>query len=539
MAIQELIGRVLELRQQAMNARLQAERDRRQRRQENDRYVTGGVNWNGYGLETLIKFVAERASPGQLDSLADEWRRHGSSVAQASNDLQRSLDRLMPFWTGASADNASRVVTTNARWVSELGGTAQQMAGPIQDAGGALRSAQDTMPGKPSDPWYLGAGGGALAGFAVAGPIGFGSSKRKLKRKAVQTMERYEAALLGVDSTTPQFGLPSDGVNPGADPIRNPGTGVGTPTPGQTPPGATPPSLTPGGRPGDISTVPSFGNGDPGSRWRAITGGPTPGFGGLGPGGAGPGFGGLPGMVPPGGFGRGGGPGGSRTGGSRIGGGIPGGGLGTGRGGTDTTRRSGAPGRSGLPVGGGLGGRGAGGQDGQHRNRTGTGTGRGSGPLGGGLGGRGTGQDSERNRARGTTGTAGAGAGRYGAGGLGAGTGRGLGMGAGSGRGGSRGRSDSDADSRDAAGGFGPGAGPGAGAGLGPGGRGGIGDDEERRGRGRFGRGGALDAHGSGYGAGGAGARREEDEEHHRKFPVEEDPFSSSDLKAAPPVIGL
>jgi hypothetical protein len=40
-------------------------------------------------------------------------------------------------------------------------------------------------------------------------------------------------------------------------------------------------------------------------------------------------------------------------------------------------------------------------------------------------------------------------------------------------------------------------------------------------------------------GPAGAGARGDEDEEHHRKFPVEEDPFSATDLKAAPPVIGL
>jgi hypothetical protein len=66
-----------------------------------------------------------------------------------------------------------------------------------------------------------------------------------------------------------------------------------------------------------------------------------------------------------------------------------------------------------------------------------------------------------------------------------------------------------------------------------------VGEDGEHRARGRFARG-PLEAHGAGgYGApGGAGTRKEEDDEHRRKFPVEEDPFST-DLKAAPPVIGL
>lgn len=476
MAIDELIRQVVDRARQAADMRAEAERERRQRRRENDHYVMGGVNWDGFSLEHLIKMVAERASPGQLDALAGEWRTHGEQINRASVDLQRSLGTLMQFWSGQSADDAGRLVTRNATWITELGTTAQNMANPIQDAGGALRSAQDTMPGKPSSSWWAGAGGGAAAGFAVGGPVGaafgaaiggiasafgFGSSKKKLKRKAVQTMQRYEGALLGIDGTTPQFGLPSDGGNPGGDPLRRTPPGVGTPGGPPSPPGGggigrTP--FGPGTPPRDF-TNPS--GAIPGSRWPVLTGvtpSPGPSFGGGTP--PGGGFGGLPpGMLPPGGGGRG--LGGGRTGGTR---GMPGaGGLGAGRGlGQDAERRAGRAGRAGgLGAGGmGGGGRGAGGQDSEHQRRVGRG--------------------------------AGAGRGGYGAGGLGAG------------------------------------------------GRSGAAEDGEHRARGRFGRAG-LDPHGGGgYGGagGGAGGRPEEDDEHHRKFPVEEDPFST-DLKAAPPVIGL
>ena len=468
MVFDGLIQQVLERVQHATAARAEAERAHRAQREENDHYVTGGVNWDGFSLEHLIKMVAEQASPQQLDALAGEWRRHGSSINQASTDLQRSVDKLMQFWSGASADDASRTVTTNAAWITELGTTAQDMAGPIEHAGGALRSAQDTMPGKPHSSWLASAGGGAAAGFAVGGPVGaafgaaiggiasafgFGSSKKKLKRKAVQTMQRYEGALLGIDQTTPQFGSAAGGTDPGGDRLRNPGPGVGTPNPGPTPPGATGPIRTPGGavtppRGFDWGTTPSLADGGPAARWQGLTGvgpgGLGPGEFGSGPAARGPGFGGLPGGPFPGG-----------------------------RGGL-------APGGRGLA---GAGGRGVG------------------------AGGRGPG-------ARGG----------YGAGGLGAG-GRGMGQ-------------DSEHRGRGArAGRAGSGA---AGERLGAGGRGGIGEEAERRAaRGRFGRGG-LDPHGgNGYGGmGGAGSRKEEDDEHHRRFPVEEDPFSS-DLKAAPPVIGL
>lgn len=444
---EQLLQRIADARASALLAAQAAQDERGRRRDENDLWVTGGVHWNGYGLESLIKMVAERSSVGQLEALAGEWSRHGTAVSQASDDLQRSLTKLMQFWGGTAADEAVRKVMTNARWIGELGQTAQEMSGPIRDASGALRSAQSTMPGMPKNSWLATAGGGAAAGFAVGGPIGaafgaaiggiasafgFGNKKKKMKRKAVQTMERYEGALLGVDQITPQFPGPTDGANPG-DP--------GGPRPGQ-PPIDRPsvPVVPPGGgivRPapmpvdGNTSTDPSFAFG-PEGRWQSLTG--------LGQGGGGVG---APGV------GGGGGGGGGLGLGGGFGGGFP-------------------PGMAGGRGVAGAGGRGAGGVGG-----------RGAGAMGGPAG-------------RGGQGARGAG-------------GRGAG-----GRGG---------------GGF-----PGSGAG-GAGGRG----DKDYRGRGRFSKAGA-------FGPGGAGGgRREEDEEdgeHRRTVPLEEDLFSS-DLKAAPPVIGL
>ena len=416
MGFEQLLQRVADARTLALQAAQAAQAERRRRREENDLWVTGGVNWNGYGLKSLIRMVADRSSTGQLEALAGEWSRHGGAVVRASDDLQRSLTTLMRFWGGSASDEAVRKVMTNATWISELGDTAQRMSGPIMDAAGALRSAQDTMPGMPKNHWWATAGGAAAAGFAVGGPIGaafgaalggiasafgFGSNKKKMKRKAVQTMERYEGALLGIDQTTPQFGGPSAGSNPGdplaprptAPPIDRPGVPVVPPGGGVARPVPTPVT-------GDHGTDPAFAFG-PEGRWQSLTG--------LGPGAASPG---LP---------------------SLGGGGGSGPGLGLGP----------------LP---GMAGRG--------------------GPVGGPVG---------------------RGGGARGAGGRGAG-GRGGGY---------------------------------------PGGMGGRGD-REFRGRGRFSKSGA-------FGSGAAGGRREDGEddgEHRRTVPIEEDLFSS-DLKAAPPVIGL
>jgi hypothetical protein len=440
---EQLLQRVADARAAALQAAQAAQDERRRRREENDLWVNGGVNWNGYGLESLIKMVAEKSSVGQLDALAGEWSRHGSAVSKASDDLERSLGKLLQFWSGSASDEAARTVMSNARWIGELGDTAQQMSGPIRDASGALRSAQDTMPGMPKNSWLATAGGGAAAGFAVGGPVGaafgaaiggiasafgFGNKKKKMKRKAVQTMQRYEGALLGVDQTTPQFGGPSDGANPGGPNGPNPGNPITRPGNPPLPPGGGVVNPFPGGGNGNHVTDPSFASG-PEGRWQSITN-------------PGPGVSGVPGA------GGGGGGGGFGLGPGGLGGFPPGMGRGAGQGGT-----------------GGRGGRGAG---------------MGGVPGRSGAGGRG--------------GTGGRGAGGRGAGGRG-------------------------------------GAGyPGSGGGAG--GRG----DKEYRGRGRFSKAGAL-----GQGGGGAGGRRGEDEddgEHRRTVPIEEDLFSS-DLKAAPPVIGI
>ncbi|WP_147460192.1 hypothetical protein [Actinokineospora cianjurensis] len=467
--LDDVVRRMAEQAEHAAAARRAAEQERRRRREADDSYVTGGVHWDGYSLKSLQRMVGDQANAGQLDMLAGEWARYGEKVAQASKDLSGSMTKLLQFWSGSASQDASRTVVSNAAWISQLGGTAQQMADPIQDAGGALRSAQSTMPGgSPSSPFLATAGGGAAAGFAIGGPVGaafgaalggiasafgFGSNKKKMKRKAVQTMQRFETAVLGIDGTTPRFGTPADGVDPGVNRPQPQPPRTGVPGPGVTVPGG------PGRGPSDPSApVPGFGGGPsmgttpslaPGfdkgweNHWRGLTG---VGTGGQLPGGIGSNVGNGPGNIGLGGGGY-----------------VPGGFGGGGRGGANGSGRAG---------------------------------------LGSGVGAGGRGADGSRGRGGAGRGLAGAGAGS-------SGTGRGgLAGGGGSGvPGGGRGRDGSRGGSR-----FGRASG--------------FGTDPHGR-------------SGSGYGMPPGSARdKEEDGEHRRRVPIEEDPFTTADLTAAPPVIG-
>lgn len=269
-----------------------------------DRYVTGGTNWDGYDLNTLIGMVAQPASPAQVDAVAGLWRTHGASITQSAENLAQSLHTLMNYWQGSAAEQATNTVTGNANWIGTVGQTAGQVADSVEDAGGALRSAQNTMPGAPaSAPWsgFGTAAGGAAAGAVLAGPFGaaagamvgglasvFGSgdNQNQLKQQAVQTMQRYEQAAVTIDTNTPRFAVPAGaGTDSGAATASDPGGGTtsGTGTPPTDPAGALSTAL-------DQNTLPSFAA-DPTARWHALTGG----AGGLGGRFGGAGSGGLAG----------------------------------------------------------------------------------------------------------------------------------------------------------------------------------------------------------------------------------------------------
>jgi uncharacterized protein YukE len=322
----------------------------RSKSREDDRYVVGGTHWDGFSHKSLFKMVWENADPVHVERLADTWSRQGQSIAARSEDLQRSLDKLMRYWSGSAADEAANTVRRNTVWLSELGETASRMSGPIDHAAGALRSAQQQMPAPPDGFDWSSLGGGAAAGFAMGGPVGAGigamiggvgslfggaSKKKKLKRRAVQTMQRFETAAIDVDGTTPAFMGPANG---GA------GGGTTVPSGGSGGVGALPPHLRPlpgsggvaGGDTGTSGagrglTIPSFAGGGHDPRWAALTSGPGAlgadvsrfgaGLGGLGTGGPFGGPGGLLGALPTGrGSGIGAGARDMLRGGGRLGG---------------------------------------------------------------------------------------------------------------------------------------------------------------------------------------------------------------------------
>jgi len=122
------------------------------------------------------------------------------------------------------------------------------MGGPIDDAAGALKAAQATMPPVPPAPPEAVPGaaptaaadmaaltgsplGAAIGATAEGSTSGFAAQaeQTEAKRVAVETMQRFEEAALGIDRTTPRFLGPDNELRPDPDFVGatvNPGEAI-------------------------------------------------------------------------------------------------------------------------------------------------------------------------------------------------------------------------------------------------------------------------------------------------------------------------
>ena len=260
-----------------------------------DRYVMGDTNWEAYATPDLVSMVGLPASPPQVQSVAALWRNNGSAITQSAENLSQSLTALMNYWQGSASQMVSDSVANTSKWISAVGETSAKVADQIENAAGALQSAQNTMPGMPASNFWVAyntAAGGATVG-APAGPFGVAAgtmmggiqsvfaanaNQGAEKQQAVQTMQRFEQAAVNIDTTTPQFIPPPAWGNAAASTPRATGPGMAVTVPNTQLQGAIGAGLT---------TVPSFAV-SPAGRWDALTGGAVGGrLGAIGAGGPG------------------------------------------------------------------------------------------------------------------------------------------------------------------------------------------------------------------------------------------------------------
>ncbi len=188
----------------------------------------GTTNWNAYTHQQLYDMLWHNADVGDVSSVADEWGRHSSELADNADTLHAQQSALRENWTGAAAQPAADRLGSLRDRTSDIGARAATVRQSTQHAGDALALARNTMPPPPGDPTGLaiagaaagagvgaliggalgagaggvGAGPGALMGAAIGAVAGGGASlflanvaAAEQKAQAVHVMQTYEASL--------------------------------------------------------------------------------------------------------------------------------------------------------------------------------------------------------------------------------------------------------------------------------------------------------------------------------------------------------
>jgi len=188
----------------------------------------GTTNWNAYTHEQLYQMLWQQADVGEVSSVAAEWGRHSTELADNAQTLRGQRDALQQNWSGQAAEpavNRLDELHTRTSGIGTRAGTVQQAT---QGAGDALAVARNNMPAPPGDQsgtvlagaaagagagaaigaiagaaaGGVGAGPGALMGAAIGAVAGGGASMflasvaaAEEKAQAVHVMQTYEASL--------------------------------------------------------------------------------------------------------------------------------------------------------------------------------------------------------------------------------------------------------------------------------------------------------------------------------------------------------
>ncbi|MFB9570338.1 hypothetical protein ACFFRS_25510, partial [Saccharopolyspora hordei] len=187
-----------------------------------------GTNWNAYSHEELYQMLWQNADVGEVSSMAAEWGRHSTELADHAESMRHHRTAMESSWSSESAGLATTRLGELGERTSGISDRASTVQGATQEAGDALAVARNTMPPPPGDPTgtvvtsaAAGAGAGAVVGGIVgagAGGVGAGPgaamgaaigavaaggtslfladvTAAQKKAEAVHVMQQYEASL--------------------------------------------------------------------------------------------------------------------------------------------------------------------------------------------------------------------------------------------------------------------------------------------------------------------------------------------------------
>jgi hypothetical protein len=188
----------------------------------------GATNWNAYTHQQLYQMLWQNADVGEVSSVAAEWGRRSTELADNAQTLRGQRAALRQNWSGQAAEPAANRLGELETRTSGIGARAGAVQQATQNAGDALAVARNNMPPPPGDQagamlagaaagagagaaigaiagaaaGGVGAGPGALIGAAIGAVAGGAASmflaslaEAEEKAQAVRVMQQYEADL--------------------------------------------------------------------------------------------------------------------------------------------------------------------------------------------------------------------------------------------------------------------------------------------------------------------------------------------------------
>jgi hypothetical protein len=264
-----------------------------------------GIRWDYYSHRLLFTMIMS-AQPRDMKEKADSWKSLSEAIRQTTDDVDRTMRRLLRTWRGGASDTAFTSTESLAQWAWQASETAKRIGTGLDRYTEAVMAAQHRMPPPVSGNSFSGYLSGGVttpnAAMMIAELIVDQKAKdeesKAAKAEAVRVMQQYGQESQQVHGTMPAFydapnqppGPPPviPGPSPRPDPVLGGGPGVSGDVDGDGVSDTTAPegfTSTPNaGYPATSVGVPTGGSDAP----RA-----------AGPGGLGPGAGGLSGVGSP------------------------------------------------------------------------------------------------------------------------------------------------------------------------------------------------------------------------------------------------
>jgi len=182
-----------------------------------DRAIGNPPNWQSQESQQLYLGATTDNDPGTAEATGQAWKRHGTELKQASNDLYNAIAELGNVWVGHGAAGAQGALVAIANSGTQASDAAHTMADRMARQAAAAAEVKKMPAPRDYDPKQ------AMTAALAGGPAALAADQKAqadaandVKAQQVAFFNAYTQAMSEVDSSTPSFGPDSLGMKPTA-----------------------------------------------------------------------------------------------------------------------------------------------------------------------------------------------------------------------------------------------------------------------------------------------------------------------------------